>query len=253
MWSDVKRVYSDSAAFVIALPLVAAVPFAAEMVQHVVEVNAGMFDSLAGAEAAANDPARNAAGIVKVLTLFLMTYFVIRFIGFGRDRRQGLTVTRMSALLFGAVMLFSLAMMAVQWIGGTLLGQWITDQGQLLAAGTFSLFALMLLETYLAGWKSAAALGNPAMTVPVSARIMHPRLFRSFGFTIAMMMPLMIVHYALNFAAIGVPAGAMWAILIVDSAVAAFLGIVLAATIYRIASRAAEDAGVPLTGEAAAA
>lgn len=252
MRSDVKRVYGDSAAFVIALPLVAAVPFAAELIQHVVEVNVGMFDSYAAAEAVADNPARNAVGVVKVLSFFLITYFVIRFIGFGRDRRQAVTVTRMSALLFGAVMLFSLAMMAVQQFGGSLLGRWVTEPGQLLAAGTFSLFALMLLETYLAGWKSAAALGNPGVTVPVSARAMHPRLFRSFGFTIAMMMPLMIVHYALNFAAIGVPAGAMWAILIVDSAVAAFLGIVLAVTIYRVANRAADSAGISLTGEAAA-
>jgi len=253
MWSDVKRIYADSAAFVIALPLIAAVPFTAELIQHVVEVNVGMFDSYAAAEAAADNSARNAVGIIKVLSLFLITYFVIRFVGFGRDRRQALTVTRPSAFLFGAVMLFSAAMMAVQWIGGTLLGQWIADPRQLLMTGTFSLLALMILETYLAGWKSAAALGNPRVTVPVSARVMHPRLLRSFGFTIAMMMPLMIIHYALNFAAIGIPAGAMWAILIVDSAVAAFLGIVLAATIYRIASRAAEDAGLPLAGEAAAA
>ena len=126
MWSDVKRVYADSAAFVIALPLVAAVPFAAEMIQHVVEVNVGMFDSYAAAEAVADNPARNAVGIIKILSLFLITYFVIRFIGFGRDRRQALTVTRTSALLFGGVMLFSFVMMSFQRIGCTLLGQWVT-------------------------------------------------------------------------------------------------------------------------------
>ena len=248
MWSDVKRAYADSAAFVFALPLVAGVPFAVELIQHVVEVNVGMFDSYASAEAVADNAARSAVGIVKVLSLFLITYFVIRFIGFGRDRRQAAVVTRTSATLFGAVMLFSIAMMVVQRVGGTLLGQWVTEPTQLLATGTFSLFALMLVESYLAGWKSAAALGNPDVTVPVSARVMHPRLFRSFGFTLVMMMPLMIVHYALNVAAIGLPTGAMWAILVVDSAVAAFLGIVLAATIYRIAHRAAGDAGISLAG-----
>jgi len=247
MWSDLKRTYADSAAFVVALPLVAAVPFAAQFLQHAIEVNVGMFDSYAAAETLDGHPARDAFGMIKILSLFLITYCVIRFIGFGRDRRQAVVVTRSSALLFGAVLLFNLAFMAVQRIGGTLLGQWITDPGQLLLTGTIGVFALMLLETYLAGWKSAAALGNPRMTVPMSAQVMHPRLLRSFGFTFAMMMPLMIVHYALNVAAIGVPAGAMWAILAVDSAVATFLGIVLAATLYRIAHRASEDSGLPLT------
>lgn len=251
MWSDLKRTYADSAAFVIALPLVAAVPFAAQFIQHAVEVNVGMFDSYAAAEALGDHPARDAFGSIKVLSLFLITYFVIRFIGFGRDRRQAVAVTRSSALLFGAVLLFNLAFMAAQRVGGSLLSQSIADPGQLLITGALGVFAMMLLETYLAGWKSAAALGNPGVTLPVSARVMHPRLLRSFGFTLAMMIPLMIVHYALNFAAIGVPAGATWAILVLDSAVATFLGIVLAATLYRIAHRAAEEAGIPLTGKVA--
>lgn len=247
MASDVITVYRDSLRFVVALPLLAAVPFAAEMIQHVAEVRAGMFTSYAGAEAAAADPGRELFGFIKVLSLFLITYPVIRFLGSGDDRRQAVTVTRTSALLFGAVLLFSLATMALQRVGGPLLAQVIANERWLIAAGLAGLLGLMLLETYLAAWKAGAALGNPRLTAGRSVGIMHPRVLRSFGFTLAMMTPLMIIHYALNFAAIGAAPAAMWTILAIDSAVAASLGIVLAATIYRIAHRAADAAGGPLT------
>jgi hypothetical protein len=178
--------------------------------------------------------------------LFLIVYPVIRFIGSGGDRRQALTVTRTSALLFGAVLLFSLAMMALQHIGATLLGGAIENQGRLLLVGLVSLLVLFALEVYLVAWKTAAALGNPRINMAGSIRLMNRHVPWGFGFTLLMMMPLMILHYALNFAAIGAGAGAMWAILVIDSAVAAFLGIVLAATLYRIARRAADRAGVSL-------
>ena len=238
--------YRDSAAFVAALPLIAAVPFAVELVQHMVEVRAGMFNSYAGAEAAAADPNRELVGFFKVLSLFLVTYPVVRFLGFGRDRREAVRVTRTSALLFAAVLLFSCAMMAVQRVGGALLAEAIPSEGRLLLAGLLGILALMVVETFLVAWKAGAALGNPRLTAGRSFAIMRPRLLRSFGFTLAMLVPLMIVHYALNFAAIGVAPAIMWTILVVDSAVAAFLGIVLAATIYRLAARAAADAGVSL-------
>lgn len=248
MWTDLKQVYRDSARFALALPLVAAIPFAAELIQHVIEVRAGMFDSYAGAEAAGSDGGRSAFGVLKVLTLFLIVYPVVRFIGFEGDRRRAVAVSRMSALLFSAVLLFGLAMMALQQAGGALLGQLIESEARLLAAGVIAFFALMLLEIYLAAWKVAAALGNPTINVAASVRLMRRHVLWGFGFTLLMMMPLMIAHYALNIAAIGLGAGAMWTILVVDSAVTAFLAIVLGATVYRVARRATDRAGVALAG-----
>lgn len=246
MWADIRQTYRGSNSVALALPLVAAVPFVAELIQHVIEVRIGMFDSYAGADAAGANPVRTGFGYVKVLTLFLIGYPVFRFLASGGDRLAALTVTRMSALLFGAVILFCLASMVLQTAGGSLLALVAESDGMLIGLGFAGFLMLIVIDTYLAAWKVAAALGNPGVTVAASFRLMHRHVPWSLGFFFAMMLPLMILHYALNIGAIGAAAAPMWAMLAFDSVVAAYLGIVLSATVYRTAERAAKRARVEL-------
>ena len=246
MWTDIKKTYRDSSRFVLALPLIAAVPFAAELIQHVIEVQVGMFDSYAGAEAAGSDPARMGFGYIKVLTLFLIGYPLFRFLASGGDRRAALTVTRTSALLFGAVILLSLSMMVLNTIGGTLVTQMAGSEASVLGIGLAAFLAMIVVDTYLAAWKVAAALGNPRVTIAASFRIMHRHVPWSLAYFFAIMLPLMILHYALNIGAIGLGSFTMWGMLAIDSVVASYLGILLSAAVYRMARRAAERASVEL-------
>lgn len=246
MWTDIKQTYRDAARFSLALPLVAAVPFAAELIQHMIEVQVGMFDSYAGAEAADSNPARTGFGFFKVLTLFLISYPLFRFLASGGDKRAALTVTPASALLFGSVVLVSVALMALSNIGGAWMSQAAGSQGMLLGAGLAAFVGMIVVDTYLAAWKVAAALGNPRLTIAGSIRMMHRHIPWSVAYYLAMLLPLMIFHYALNIAAIGAPDGPMWSILAFDSVVTAYLGILLSAAIYRLSRRAAERAGVEL-------
>ncbi len=246
MWTDIKKTYRDSSRFVVALPLIAAVPFAAELIQHVIEVQVGMFDSYAGAEAAGSDPARIGFGYVKVLTLFLIGYPLFRFLASGGDTRTALTVTRTSASLFGGVILLSSAMMVLNSIGGTLVTQVAGSEATIFGIGLAAFLGMVVFDTYLAAWKVAAALGNPGLNIAASFRLMHRHVPWSLAYFLAMMLPLMVVHYALNIGAIGLAPGAMWTMLAFDSLVTAYLAILLSAAVFRMAHRAAEKAGANL-------
>ena len=165
-------------------------------------------------------------------------------------------MTKASGLLFGAVILLSLAMMTVNNVGGALVEKALASEGVLIALGAGSFLAMIVADVYLAPWKVAAAAGNPMMGIAASISVMHRHLPWALGFFFAIMLPPMVVHYALNFGAIGLPSPAMWAILAVDSAVTAFLAILLAAALFRIARLAAGAAAaglptLPATGSTA--
>jgi hypothetical protein len=102
------------------------------------------------------------------------------------------------------------------------------------------------LEIYLSAWKVGAALGNPRLGILASFRIMNGNFWWSLGYFLTMMLPLMIVHYGLNGLAVGRPDSVLWPMLIFDSLVVAYLGLVLAATVYLTARRATERSNVPL-------
>src|SRR3954467_10577040 len=78
MWSEIKTAYRDSWAVALKYPLLFALPAAAEFAQHVAEYRIGMFASMEGMKAAADNGVRMGFGVVKVLSLFLLVYWVSR-------------------------------------------------------------------------------------------------------------------------------------------------------------------------------
>jgi hypothetical protein len=71
MLKEMKQAYGRSWAFAWALPAIAAIPMAAEAIQHLVEWRIGMFESLEMAKVAENDPLRMGFGYLKVAALFI--------------------------------------------------------------------------------------------------------------------------------------------------------------------------------------
>ena len=246
MWSFIKQAYRDSARIAIALPLLFAVPVAFELIQHVAEYRAAMFGSVAAMEAAADDPARMTFGYLKVLTLILLLFWVSRWQVFRGQAGRPVLGDRQSALLYLGVVLFSLAIAIVQQFGGTWLAPLVPDQGALIAIGTAFFFASIALDTYLSGWKVGSALGNANLSIPASFRLMHGHFWWSFAFSFAMILPLLVVHYALNGLALGRPEPLLWTILVLDALLVGYFGLVLATTGFLIAGRAAEQKGVAL-------
>ena len=100
MLKYIAQAYRDSARAALALPLLFALPAAAELIQHAIEHRAGMFDSLAAMQAAADDPARMGVGQVKVLTLMLVLYWVSRWQALRGDPGRSVWGDGRSAALF---------------------------------------------------------------------------------------------------------------------------------------------------------
>ena len=246
MWKAMKEVYGSSWRFMVAVPLVAAIPVVAELAQHAAEYQAGMYDSFAMAEATAADPARMGLGYVKMLSLALLGYWVVRFMGSGEDRRRTVALPRTAVLLFAGVLLFELAFTAVHKLGGEAVTALVADQRVVLGIGLLWLLLALALGVYLVVWKVGAALGNSRLTISASFRLMRGNLWWSFAFTLLMMLPLMIAHYALGLGAIGRPPAVALAMLFFDALLVGYLGTVLVATNYAIARRAADRAGVTL-------
>lgn len=246
MWTSLKECYRDSAAIALSLPLLFAVPAVAEFIQHLIEYRIGMFESVAAMQANAEHPARMAWGMVKVLSLFLMIYWVSRAMAFGRGGAKPVLGDARSALLFAGVLLVNLALAAAQLFGSGLLAPLVGPA----AAQWISILLFVLgtaLTVYLSVWAVGAALGNCALTIRASFRIMHGNFWWSVGFSLLAQLPLIAVHYALNFGGMGRPAGLLWTLLTLDALLVGYLGIVIGAITYLVARRAAGRAGVSLT------
>src|ERR1044072_4342025 len=75
-----KSVYGGAWRYLLACPLLFAVPVLVEFVQHVIEIGIGMYESPAGMAAAGESAARNGWGMGKALSLIAAGYWVARFL-----------------------------------------------------------------------------------------------------------------------------------------------------------------------------
>lgn len=234
-FAGLRTVHLDSFLFLLACPLLAAVPVVVELIQHVVEFRLGMYDSIAAAKAADDHPVRMAFGFAKVLSLTLAGYWVMRWLAW-RDPSAAGRWDRRAVTLFSGVLAYHAAMAAVQLFllprtGPVLLGGFLVG---------------LILGPLLAAWGVAAPLGNPAVGPLASIRLMAPRIAWSAAFMLVAMLPLMIVHYVLGAGAIFAPAPMKWPALILDSLVVGWLAALMIASGWIAATRAAALAGVAL-------
>ncbi|MGP7796245.1 hypothetical protein [Sphingomonas sp. CLY1604] len=237
-----RDAYRGSIAFLVACPLLALIPVAFELLQHVAEVRIGMYDSIAAAKATEHHPVRMAFGMAKVLSLILPGYWVTRFLAFG-DRRRAAAADKPAVLLFAGVIGFHLVVAAVQLF---VLPRSI---GVTLAA-----FAVgQVIGCLLPAWSVAAALGNPRIGPLTSSRIMARQLPWTFAFLLLTILPLMVPHYALGAAALLVGRAWLWPVLVADALLVGLLSAVMIAGSYVAALRAARRHGRDLRPAGAAA
>lgn len=234
-WQALKASFRGGTVILIACPLLALVPVIFEILQHVVEVRIGMYDSLAAAKATENHPLRMAFGVLKVTSLVLPVYWVARYLDTG-DAGTAARVEPRAVALFAGFVAFQVALAAVQLFVLPRSGWW------LLAAFVGG----QIVGVLVSAWGIAAALGNAGIGPRRSAAIMAPQMAWTFAFSIAVMLPLMIPHYALGAAALLAPKLVMWPVLILDSLLVGWLASVLAAGSFYAVARASARAGVVL-------
>ncbi len=237
-WTALKATYGGSIAFLIACPLLAVIPVAFELLQHAVEVHIGMYDSIAAAKAVEHHPLRMAFGMLKVAALTVPIYWVTRFLPH-RDARFAATLEPRAVRLFAGVLAFDLAMTALQLFlaprtGGAILAMFVVGQ---------------IVGCMIMAWGVAAAFGNRAIGPRASITIMARHLPWTFAFSLVVLLPLMIPHYALTAVVLAGPKPLLWPVLIVDSLLVGWLTAVMAAGSYYAATRAAGMAGIDLMAD----
>ncbi|PTS78060.1 hypothetical protein DBR17_12890 [Sphingomonas sp. HMWF008] len=234
-WQALRQTYGGSIAFLIACPLLSLIPVLFEIVQHIVEVKIGMYQSVAMAKAVEHDPWRMGFGMVKVIALILPGYWVVRFLAW-RDPRAAGRFDPVAVRLFAGFAAFQIALAAVQ-LFALPPSPWV----QLAAFIGGQVIGILVVA-----WGVAAALGNPAIGPGASIAIMARHIPWTFAFSLVAMLPLMVPHYALAAVALVGPKPLLWPVLLVDSLLVGWLSAVLLAAGYVAATRAAGRAGVSL-------
>lgn len=246
MWSDLKAIYVRSGRYALLCPLLFLVPVAVEMVQHIVEIQAGMYVDRAGLLAAESDKLRLAIGHVKVIALFLTGYWAARFLVFGDDPAAARRIDRQAVRLFVPVMAWGLFWLIFVQDGPFIARAAGIGGDPAVPIMVSGLIVSLLFEPLLSAWKIAAAAGNRAIGFVRSIRLVGRTYLRAIILSLLAMLPLMVAHYALAIVAVGSAPTLVWALMAVDSVLVGYLGVVMVAGAYVIARRATGYAGVDL-------
>lgn len=236
-WQAFRSAYAGGLVFVRDCLALALVPVVFELLQHVVEVRIGMYDSLAAAQAVEDSPMRTAFGLLKVASLTLPAYWVMRFLP-RRDARFAARVESPAWRLFGVFLAVQIVLEAIDLYLLPKQGWW-----------ALVVFVVGMVEGALfAAWAVGASWGNERMGVQASIRLMAPRLIWTLAFQIAVLLPLLVPHYALGMFAIVGTKSLLWPTLVIDSLLVGVMTPVLIAGSFYPALRAAQLAGVALLG-----
>lgn len=245
MWANIRRVYSDSWAFALALPVLFLIPPLIEFAQHAVEIQIGFYQP-GMSTALAHDPRRMTLGFLKTLGLSLPFYWFVRYMAWGRDSSAARHIEQPAIFLFAFQ--FTLDG-AEQWLAlfgpspGALLGfEGRTGQG----VGMGLILAWSVVGVYLTAWSVAWPLGNRAIGPIRSFAVMRGSFWRTLGYMLACALPPMALHYALGYGAIGRPAWLVWGMMAVDALVVGFLGLVAVGAGLVAVEDAARRTGIPV-------
>ena len=142
----------------------------------------------------------------------------------------------------------------LQWLGlfGPSAGSVIGLSGKAaMVAGALWAIIENVISIYFAAWAVAWPLGNASCGPLQSIRVMQGSFWRTVGYMLAGVIPLMALHYALGLGAIGRPSWLAWPMLAADAVVVAFLALTMTGSMVVAARDAARRKGYPLFAAAA--
>ena len=227
--------YRDSVRFLRAFPLLALVPAALELLQHVVEVRLGMYASLAAFKSAGHDTLRLAFGFLKELAMVILGYWIVRFVASG-SVAYAKKADRPAMRLFGWFVAFVAIDTAIELFA-------------LPSTGVLAVVAFVGSQTIgclIAAWSIAAPLGNGDVGLRASIVIMVRQLPWTYVFTLVTILPLMVPHYLFAVLAILAPKISLWPTLLVDALLVSWITAVAAIADFYAARRATDLVGVTL-------
>ncbi len=250
MIRELKEVYVRSGRYALLCPLLFAIPVVVEMIQHAAEIATGFYDGREQMIAAERHPLRMVLGHAKVIALFLVGYWAARFLVFGDDARAARRLDPKAVRLFVPVMAWGLFWLVALQDGPILAEAMGVDSRTMGFAFLAVMVVSMAFEPCLSTWKTAAAAGNPDIGFVRSIRLTRGAYWWALGFSMLVMLPLMIAHYALSFSAVGQARGLVWAIMALDSLLVGFMIVAMIAGSYVVARRVTARHGIALGGDA---
>ena len=246
IWTALRQTYGNAWRFLFALPLIAIAVVGFEGLQHLAEWNAGMYGSLAQFKSAAEDPGRMITGSLKVIWLLVIQYWVTRFVAGGGSARVALTLEPVALRKFAWVFLYSVVSAFVILFIPTFYPA--GSPAHRTVAVSMALVELVTLPigVVLVPWMVGAACGDPRASPIFGIRRAWGSILWGLAVSIVAVLPLMAVHYAFSFYAIGRAPGVTALMLVTDAIVVGFLSVVMCTNQVAIASRMAWRAGETL-------
>jgi hypothetical protein len=188
-----------------------------EFFQHIWEVNAGMFGSLAAFKANANDPARFYWAIPKIIGLTLAMFAALRFWAANESDQPWWSMKGIN----GKVLALNLIASGLIVFAFILFRGMFTQKSVLVGLGILLVATMPLLP-----WQIAAIIGNQDYTLDRAYREGWGASHRISLLFLVAVAPLVAVHYANHYLAIGKPSALVWLLMIWDSVIVASLALV---------------------------
>ncbi len=229
MLRTLTDLYGSSWRYALACPLLFLVPVVAEAVQHVAEYAQDFYNNIASARAVEHGLLRTSLGSIKILSLFLAGYWLMRWLEW-HDPVRTVGFDRASLRTFLPLLALDLVL-ALPPIWGPVFSPAFAKLILWIGLPSF------LLGVLISDWKRTAALGEAGGPVH-SIRLIAPVFLWAFGFSLAAILPPMAVHYALGFGSMKANGLAQFAMLAADTLFVGYLGAIVAAVPWYISERA---------------
>ncbi len=229
-FSDLIGAHLDGVRAMIGLPLLFAVLIGWEFAQHVVEVGIGFFDSREAAKAVANDPSRMVFGWVKMISVYVGGFLVIRYLA----RKNGDAPAPLGTAIrrYAPYIAYSLGLFALIFYAPSL-----TQESSVMAFRTAVGLTQMLVEPLLMLWIVSAATDGAIRNPVRSARLTGWLYFYAFALFFVGRIPVNAAHQLLNRYAMGQPGSILWPMLVLDAVVVGLIIAVIPALYVRVARR----------------
>lgn len=218
-----------------AAPLAVLLVFAAEFLQHIVEIRLGMYENI-GYLDEADRRVRMIFGAVKVFNILLVVVFALRWWRFDGDSRRAATP--------GLATFKGLLIVLTVQIGGELLFIGAGSlAGKLVPPGSLALYLALrigpalvwlMLAILLYPWYVALLTEDRSMTLRRSIRGIGWGWPRAFGLFLGGILPAMALHYLLGAGAIGRSEPLVWGMMALDAALVAALALLIASTYFSL-------------------
>lgn len=228
-FGDLIGAHLDGFRSMMGLPLLFAVLIVWEFAQHVIEVRIGFFDSREAAKAVANDPARMAFGWIKMISVYVGGFFVIRYLAAKNADAPlspvGLALRRYAPYIAYSLGLFALVLYARGFVPAT----------SVTTFRTIVSLAQIAVEPLLILWIVSAATDGTVRNPFRSVRVTGWLYFWALALFFVGRLPVNAAHQLLNRYAMGQPELLLWPMLVIDAVVVGLIIAVIPALYVRIA------------------